>query len=161
MSEATVTAYLEPTPEDDDAPRVAPSETVEVRPVLVPWCKDGSFTEEYYLFDLTTRHGLIRFNDDSSDSDNSSKDGKPQWLLRWFDPYDPDDGEHIVIDNIKEPEEYDETGFLCLDSNRDVANAALAKYGFRLGEWVDSTYADEWMCMDDCIYNYWTLKPAD
>ena len=145
---ATVIAYDEPKPDDNgEVSSIDPDKTIEVTPVLV---SGESFTGNYYFFDLTTNRAL-------SFIPGNAEQGKPQWLLRWFEPFEPDDGEHIFIEH--------ESEFLddCEDEERRSADAALAKYGFRLGEMVEYAASDaiESMIIDDLIYNYWTLESAE
>ncbi|KAA8829874.1 hypothetical protein [Bifidobacterium tissieri] len=144
---ATVLAYAEPKPDDNgEVPSIDPDKTIEVTPVLV---SGDSFTGDYYFFDLTTNRAL-------SFIPGNAEQGKPQWLLRWFDPLEPDDGgEHISIEHEGEfLDDYE-------DADCQAADAVLAKYGFRLGEGMDSIFADKSMCMNGAIYDYWTLEPAD
>lgn len=144
MATATLTAYVEPV----DLNSNPPSATVEIEPVLI---SGESFSNDYYIFDVTTNRAL------SYDPELLKLAGETPWRLGSGDPFEPNDGEHVKIESEYEFIDQDEDE----DRVRETANAALAKFGLRLGAFDEGWSALTPLYIEGTIYDQWTLEPIE
>ncbi|MBT1176538.1 hypothetical protein JS532_03025 [Bifidobacterium callimiconis] len=144
MATATLTAYVEPV----DLNSNPPSTTVEIEPVLI---SGESFSNDYYIFDVNTNRAL------SYDPELLKLTGETPWRLGAEDPFEPDDGEHVSIESEYEFIDQDEDE----GRVRETANAALAKFGLRLGEFEEGWATLTPLSIEGATYDQWTLEPVE